>query len=110
MTEPTWVPGACTLPSRERPLRVAEFDALFAMALRSWERPGAGLLRLFLKAGCEGELRDLTARETACCSFFTFDIRRAAKGLLTLDISVPAAREPVLDALSARLPCGTSTQ
>lgn len=110
MTEPTWVPEACTLPSRERPLRVAEFEALFARALRSWERPTAGLLRLFLKAGCEPELRDLTARETACCSFFTFAVRRAANDILTLDISVPTAQEPVLDALSAGLPGGTSTQ
>ena len=107
MTEPTWIPGACTLPSRERPLRVAEFDALFANTLRSWERPGARLLRLFLDPGHEAELRDLTARETACCSFFTFTIG-AGKDLLTLEISVPTTQEPVLDALSARLPAGAS--
>src|SRR5947209_12417027 len=40
---PTWVPvGACTLPTRKQPLRVAEFDALFAAALRSVERPAGG--------------------------------------------------------------------
>jgi hypothetical protein len=104
MTEPTWVPEACTLPSRERPLRVAEFDALFATALHAWERPAAELLRLSLEPGCEAELRDLTVRETACCSFFTFTVRREGKDLLTLDISVPAAQAPVLDALSAKLP------
>ena len=107
MPEPIWVPEACTLPSRERPLRVAEFDALFAVALRAWERPAATLLRLSLEPGCEAELRDLTARETACCSFFTFTMRH--EGLLTLEISVPAAQEPVLDALSARLPRGTDS-
>src|SRR4051812_4782920 len=103
MSEPAWVPEACTLPTRERPLRVAEFDALFVDALRCWVRPGGGLLRLFLDAGCEAELRELTIRETACCSFFTFTISEA-KDLLTLEISVSAAHEPVLDALSARLP------
>ena len=101
MTEPIWVPEACTLPSRERPLRVAEFDALFAMALHAWERPAATLLRLSLEPGCETELRDLTTRETACCSFFTFTVKY--EGLLTLEISVPTAQEPVLDALSARV-------
>jgi hypothetical protein len=30
----TWVPDACTLPTEEVPLRVAEFDALFASTLR----------------------------------------------------------------------------
>ena len=30
-----WAPDACTLPTSERPLRVAEFDDLFAYVLRS---------------------------------------------------------------------------
>lgn len=34
----TWVPQSCTLPTVEQPLRVAEFDALFATAVRSAER------------------------------------------------------------------------
>jgi predicted metalloendopeptidase len=29
-----WVPEACTLPSVEQPLRVAEFDEVFANAVR----------------------------------------------------------------------------
>ena len=32
----TWVPEACTLPTVDRPLRLAEFDDLFATAL--WEQ------------------------------------------------------------------------
>jgi hypothetical protein len=107
MSEPTWVPEACTLPTRERPLRVAEFDALFVNALHHWVRPDAGLLRLFLDAGCEAELRELTIREAACCSFFTFAISEA-KDHLTLEISVSAGHEPVLDTLSARLPTGAT--
>ena len=33
-----WVPEACTLPTVEQPLRVAEFDELFATAVRPVER------------------------------------------------------------------------
>ncbi|MEU9473975.1 hypothetical protein AB0D78_47270 [Streptomyces avermitilis] len=29
----TWIPASCTLPTTEQPLRVAEFDALFAERL-----------------------------------------------------------------------------
>jgi len=33
----SWVAvDACTLPTEEQPLRVAEFDALLAGALRRW--------------------------------------------------------------------------
>jgi hypothetical protein len=35
------VPAACTLPTAARPLRLAEFDALFATALRRQERLSA---------------------------------------------------------------------
>lgn len=34
-----WVSSACTLPTTEQPTRVAEFDGLFASALRTMERP-----------------------------------------------------------------------
>jgi hypothetical protein len=34
-----WVPQACTLPMADQPLRQAEFDALFATALRAFDRP-----------------------------------------------------------------------
>ena len=44
-----WVPAdACTLPTAEQPLRVAEFDGLFATALRGMERGEPGWLRLNL--------------------------------------------------------------
>ncbi|MBB6551859.1 hypothetical protein [Nonomuraea rubra] len=37
----TWVgPSACTLPTVEQPLRVAEFDALFAGAVQGVAPPG----------------------------------------------------------------------
>ncbi|WP_198659252.1 hypothetical protein [Nocardiopsis sp. FIRDI 009] len=48
MTDPGWVPQSCALPTEERPLRVAEWDALFAEHLRSLSRPQPLHLRLDL--------------------------------------------------------------
>ncbi|MEU4454213.1 hypothetical protein AB0F44_22985 [Nocardioides sp. NPDC023903] len=94
---------ACTMPTAERPLRLAEFDALFATSVRRVRRRGNDVRRMHL-VGTEGLLervRDLTARETACCSFFTFTIDGTDEDL-TLDISVPPARQEILDALAER--------
>jgi thioredoxin len=97
-----WAPvDACTLPTAEQPLREAEFDALFAAALRGVERPAPSWLRLHLDAGVEARMRDLTARESSCCSFFDFRLI-ATGGTLTLDVRVPEARIPVLDGLAHR--------
>ncbi|MFG1754168.1 hypothetical protein [Streptosporangium sandarakinum] len=43
-----WTPSACTLPTAEQPLRVAEFDALFIDAVRGVARPEPTRLRLEL--------------------------------------------------------------
>src|SRR5690606_9500009 len=40
-----WAPSACTLPTVERPLRVSEFDAFFAGAVRRVARPERTRLR-----------------------------------------------------------------
>ena len=91
----------CTLPTEQRPLRRAEFDALFTTLVRS-ERIAPGHLRLFLDADT-GAVRDLTNRETECCSFFRFTVSPQPSGVV-LDIEVPPVRVPVLDAIAARLP------
>lgn len=104
----SWVPQACTLPTQEQPLRVAEFDALFAASLTGVQRPEPTRARLLLAADAEPEARDLAARETGCCSFFTvsFDQADAAagtgSGVVSMDVGVPAAQVAVLDALVAR--------
>lgn len=95
------IPDACTLPTAERPLRLAEFDALFAAALRAQQRPSATVLRWELDPAAEATTRDLTARETACCSFFTFTVR-PGPAALRVDITVPPAHADVLDALEQR--------
>ncbi len=100
-----WAPEACTLPVAERPLRVEEFDQLFAHGLVDQDRVSPTMLRWTLDARAEPVARDLTRRETACCSFFTFDFRRDGNAVL-LDVQVPPAQVTVLDALAARASIG----
>lgn len=93
---------ACTLPTAERPFRLAEFDALFAWSARSVTRDEAGVrIHLVGAPGLREHVRDLAERETACCSFFTFLIEGEDSDLI-LGISVPPERREILDALSAR--------
>ncbi len=100
--EIAWVPDTCTLPVAEQPLRVAEFDALFAASLRAVERPGPTRLLLRLDPGTRETAADLAARETACCSFFCFDFAEGADGAVLMDVTVPPAQTAVLDAAAAR--------
>ncbi|MFI6395381.1 hypothetical protein [Nonomuraea sp. NPDC050540] len=104
-----WAPSACTLPTAERPVRLAEFDAFFADAVQAVRRPGRELLRLELVFSPERAARaaELSARENGCCSFFTFTLT-IAEGRLTLEVAVPAVHEEVLDALQARATAATS--
>jgi hypothetical protein len=98
-----WEPEACTLPTTERPLRLAEFDTLFN-GLTALERLSPTSVRMHLAGavGLEGTVRDLAARETECCSFFTFTTTPVTDSHLALDIEVPTAHSPVLEALADR--------
>lgn len=59
------------------------------------------LLTLRPDASVAARAADLTARETACCSFFEITLT-ATGGQLTLQIRTPAAHIEVLDALVER--------
>jgi hypothetical protein len=101
------IPDACTLPTAERPLRLAEFDALFASAVRQVAAVGPTHVRLRLTgpAGLAATVRDLTARESGCCTFFTFTVTPAPADdgeALILDIEVPARYADVLASLAGR--------
>jgi hypothetical protein len=100
----SWLPQSCTLPTAERPLRVAEFDALFTAAVRGVDRPSRTRLNLDLEASEDvaAQTAGLAVRETACCSFFTFTLT-ATGGGLDLGIAVPDSHVEVLDALAARV-------
>ncbi|WP_035752527.1 hypothetical protein [Parafrankia discariae] len=98
-----WVPRSCTLPTAERPLRVAEFGALFAGRMAGVSRPDRLRLELVLTGGegVEETVRDLVARESGCCSFFTFTVHPGSRRI-GLDVEVDGAHEAVLDALQER--------
>jgi hypothetical protein len=99
--ETGWVSRACTLPTADQPLRVAEFDELFRSGLRGLDRLAPTRLQLRLDAASEANARELTTREANCCSFFGFDYT-SVDGRLLLEITVPATQVDVLDALAAR--------
>jgi hypothetical protein len=94
MSESDWAPDACTLPTAERPLRVAEFAAL---DVRRVESISATHTRLHYSGDPE-QVRDLAARETECCSFFRFTVTDS-----TLDVEVPDRYADVLAALVTRV-------
>lgn len=101
------VPDACTLPTAEQPLRLAEFDTLFATAVRAVEPDGPTRTRMRLtgRAGLEAAVRDLTARESECCSFFAFTVTPEPVDdgeAVTLQIEVPDTYADVLASLIAR--------
>jgi hypothetical protein len=108
-----WVPvAACTLPTAEQPLRVAEFDALFASALRTVELgdPAASRVRLVLAGDMDlpDRVQRLADAETACCSFFSFRVTPLSEApaddttVVALDVEVPLDRAGVLAALVQR--------
>ena len=96
-----WVSEACTLPTVERPLRLAEFDDLFATALLGQQRIAPTQLRWQLDPAAHARAQDLTTQESSCCSFFTFSFGSTADGL-QVEVEVPAEQVAVLDALAQR--------
>jgi hypothetical protein len=55
--------------------RLGEYQRLFSQALAGRERTAGGIrFRFKAQPGIEAWVRDLAAREKACCAFFTFTI------------------------------------
>ena len=94
---------ACTLPSVDRPLRVADFDALFAAHLVRAERTGPTAARLVMAGGpgVADRVQRLADAESSCCSFFDFTVSDAG-GEVVLGVSVPQTYADVLAGLVAR--------
>ena len=95
------IPAACTLPTTDRPVRLLELDDLVTAAVRTQQRVDRTVLRWWVDPVYGAMARDLAARESACCSFFTFCFTPTAD-LLRVDVSVPDSYTEVLDALAAR--------
>ncbi|MEQ4302044.1 hypothetical protein ABNF97_11745 [Plantactinospora sp. B6F1] len=102
---PGEVPSACTLPTAEQPVRLAEFARILGTAVRSARRVEPTRLRLELTPTPRTAARvaDLMMRESDCCSFFTFRLGLTG-GRLSWDVGVPPGQVEVLDALAARVP------
>jgi hypothetical protein len=92
-----WAPDSCTLPSAERPLRVAEFKELFAFVTRA-ERRGPTRLDLVLPRDVVTAATDLARRESECCAFFTFEFESIGD-CVVMHIAVPQMHADVIDAL-----------
>jgi hypothetical protein len=100
---------ACTLPTVERPLRLAEFDNLFSAGLMAQQWLAPNVLRWLLDPAVESVARDLTAHETECCSFFEF--RFGVSGdRLEVEVEVPPKRKEILDALAQRAAAAMGTK
>ncbi|MEU2040379.1 hypothetical protein [Nocardia niwae] len=97
-----WVPDACTLPTVEQPIRVAEFDRFFAESVRRARRRNPTRLDLLLTVDAGPAARELAARETNCCSFFTFGFDSTDAGPV-MRVGVPEAYTEVLDVFAARV-------
>ena len=85
---------------------MAEFDALFAHCVTRAVYVSETHARLELArvdaASLAGWARDLTARESSCCSFFTFDVQTSGAAMVVIDVRVPPASADVLAALVRR--------
>ncbi|SEF25111.1 hypothetical protein SAMN05421837_1021011 [Amycolatopsis pretoriensis] len=92
---PASTPIACDMSNaRDTPEeRLAEYRRLFAEALVARERTEIGIrFRFRADLGVEDWVRDLAAREKACCPFFGFDIAAEA-GEVRWDAAVPDTDE-----------------
>ena len=94
---------ACTLPSVDRPLRVADFDALFAAHLVRAERTAPTGARLVMAggAGVADRVQRLADAESSCCSFFDFTVTDDG-GEVVLAVTVPSTYADVLAGLVSR--------
>ena len=96
-------PSACTLPTEDQPLRVAEFDDFFSHDAVGLNRLSPNQLRIEVRADPAAASRaaSLAVKETGCCSFFTFELRISA-GSADLVVSTAETHAAVLAALGDR--------
>ena len=100
----TKIPIACTLTPVESRDRVDEWRAFLAERTEARVRDG-DTLRVKLRNGDDSLLAaaDLSAREKACCAFFTFAIAIDADARW-LHISVPPDGSAILDDMASLVP------
>ena len=93
-------PIACSLHPNQFAGRLDDFDRAVFSHLFRMERPEPARLRLVLTSAADPvAVRELLAREQACCAFLSFTLT-PGDGRLTADLEVPAEAAPTLDALA----------
>lgn len=109
-TTDSWVPHSCSLPAAEQPLRAAEFDALFREDVQAVRRVSPTRVVLLLRASPDaaGRAAGLGARESACCSFFSFELV-IGDGQTTFAVGVPPSQSAALAALATRAEAALGT-
>ena len=85
-------PIACTLGAGDFQTRIAWIAALNARALRSHRRDDL-VLHLTYAPDADAEVREMIAKEQACCAFLNFAIREDAAGLRLMITAPESARE-----------------
>lgn len=90
---------ACTLSAGDFKARAADIRRLARRSLLSSRREPLRL-ELIYAADSFAEVEDLVAKETACCAFLGFDLRRDATGV-SLTITAPPAAAAAADELFA---------
>jgi hypothetical protein len=97
------VSSSCSLPTAAKPLRLAEFDDLFASEITAVARASTTLARFTLRPDPEVAARvaELSSREAQCCSFFEFSLTMTA-GELEWTVRVPDAHTDILDGVIER--------
>ena len=101
--EGDWLPEASSLPTVEQPLRRREFDEFFHDDIIGVVLEAPQRIRLGLRAErtAAGRAASLAAKETGCCSFFTFELK-ITDGSVSIMVYAAPAHAPVLAALAAR--------
>jgi hypothetical protein len=95
-------PDACSLPIADQPGRVAEWDTLFATAVRRVETvPGGVRFELDRSRAKVAAVADLADRESQCCAFFSFGVT-IARDAVALTVDADPEHVDVVEALTAR--------
>lgn len=77
--------------------RLAEYRRLFGEALTGRERTAGGIrFRFRAGDGIEEWVRDLAAREKACCAFFVFEVTASGDEVIW-DAAAPDDAGPILE-------------
>ena len=90
-------PIACSLDASEFKERAASIRDLARRSLRHSSRTPLALSLTF-EPGALDEVRDLVAKEKACCASLSFDLRNNAKGVF-LTVTAPKSAAEAADAL-----------